>query len=788
MKSPDVDSEYITFESLRKMIGISDINLFVVYLKEIYKDLSTRNNSTDQKGISKNTFYEYIKLPVFISEKLFCALDQDNDGSLSSSEFIEGLKNLYTGDFEHTLQIIFNMLDFNKDGEISKEDIKILLSYLPLKTDTEVQYKFQMDSLNEIDQIITITFQGKKTLTLVDFKSSVETLKSDVYLQLLCFLYLQKPFNVDSVNSLRVAMKKSNSFKTVRKSTNTEISKELKSFKIENPDTQILLLTPNRKSTLSPLVSFLQSGSSVSSKNLGRLSQVGNKKSSFAEEATPIRSGMTGMLRLYNEKVSEQQSDNIEDNIKNSTNVYQSPTKYLLKKKSIQKEQSKEDNIEQISIGGNIIALEKLELERSVSESEGEEEEKEGLTSDTNSTRKTSNTITYENWIYKLSNQDKLKKYYLVVINKDLFYYKTESKEEMLGMHNLSGCFIKESGEKVIHKIKFYCFKIIYQSKIKNYYTTDKDIANKFIETIKQSIGYMNFFDFYEMQTDLGQGRFGKVKLGVHKRTNQHVAIKIMKKSEMTEIDGELVKNEIDIMKLCHHPNIIRLLDHFENGDFIFIVMEYLSGGDLDSYLRKQKTLFTEEKVASIIYQIASGIKYLHQYGIVHRDLKPENIMLTEPNDNGKVKIMDFGLSKIMGPQEKSNDGFGTINFVAPEVLLRTPYNKSVDIWSIGVMIYYMLSGQLPFDDPSDNDEVIAKMTVFNEVEFPKQFFEKRSPLVIDLISKCLIKDPEKRITIDNILNHEWFNLLGYKKSRSSNASEGIKEKVKSKKKLEIKV
>ena len=96
-----------------------------------------------------------------------------------------------------------------------------------------------------------------------------------------------------------------------------------------------------------------------------------------------------------------------------------------------------------------------------MSESEGDEEEKEGLTSDTNSTRKTSNTITYENWVYKLSNQDKLKKYYLVVINKDLFYYKTESKEEMLGMHNLSGCFIKDSGEKVIHKIKFYCFKII---------------------------------------------------------------------------------------------------------------------------------------------------------------------------------------------------------------------------------------------------------------------------------------------------------------------------------------
>ena len=89
-----------------------------------------------------------------------------------------------------------------------------------------------------------------------------------------------------------------------------------------------------------------------------------------------------------------------------------------------------------------------------------------------------------------------------MVINKDVFYYKTDSKEELLGMHNLSGCFIKENGEKMIHKIKFYCFQIIYQAKIKNYYTTDKEIAFKFLETIKLAIGYLNFFDFYDMEKE----------------------------------------------------------------------------------------------------------------------------------------------------------------------------------------------------------------------------------------------------------------------------------------------
>ncbi len=118
--------------------------------------------------------------------------------------------------------------------------------------------------------------------------------------------------------------------------------------------------------------------------------------------------------------------------------------------------------------------------------------------------------------------------------------------------------------------------------------------------------------------------------------------------------------------------------------------------------------------------------------------------MLSEKTEKGIIKIMDFGLSKIMGPDEKVADGFGTLSFVAPEVLIRQPYNKQIDIWSLGVILYYMLSGTLPFDDEDDNEENIAKMTVFNEVQFPGEKWNQRSEDVIDLIRECLIKDPEK--------------------------------------------
>ena len=164
----------------------------------------------------------------------------------------------------------------------------------------------------------------------------------------------------------------------------------------------------------------------------------------------------------------------------------------------------------------------------------------------------------------------------------------------------------------------------------------------------------------------------------------------------------------------------------------------------------------SEERLAKDIFQIASGLKYLHQFGILHRDLKPENIMLTDNSDKYFVKIMDFGLSKILGPQEKVADGFGTLSFVAPEVLIRQPYDKRIDIWSLGVILYYALSGTLPFDDETDDEEVIAKMIVFVEVEFPPIKWNSKSYSLICLIKKALIKDPEKRITIDEFLNDEW--------------------------------
>jgi serine/threonine protein kinase len=323
-------------------------------------------------------------------------------------------------------------------------------------------------------------------------------------------------------------------------------------------------------------------------------------------------------------------------------------------------------------------------------------------------------------------------------------------------MHNLSGCFVSQSPE-FSHKDKnYYSFSIIFTLKERKFYVTDKYLQATWINQIKKAIGYENFLEFYQLYNVLGEGKFGVVREGVHKKTGCTVAIKMVKKEKMNNSDLEMMRSELDIMKLCQHPNIVRLLDHFENDEYIFLVMELLSGKNLNKYLVKNRFKFTEEKASNIVHQIASGLKYLHQYGVVHRDLKPDNIMLSDTSSNPIFKIMDFGFSKVLGPNERVADGFGTLSFVAPEVLVRRPYNKQIDIWSLGVILYYILSGDLPFDDEDDNEEKIAKKTVFEEVTFPKEKWNNRSLLCIDLISKCLVKNPEKRITIDNFIDHEW--------------------------------
>lgn len=174
----------------------------------------------------------------------------------------------------------------------------------------------------------------------------------------------------------------------------------------------------------------------------------------------------------------------------------------------------------------------------------------------------------------------------------------------------------------------------------------------------------------------------------------------------MSVLQLQLQYKEIENLKICQHPNIGSMIKAYEDEQFFFIVLEYHQGKDLYDYMLKRKFLITEIRAQELSQQIVSAVQYLHLFGIVHRDLKLENIMMSDETDLAIPKLIDLGLSFLIGPGQSSNERVGTIAYAAPELILSQPYGKSVDVWSLGVIIYVLLSGQLPFEDPDQQEQI----------------------------------------------------------------------------------
>ncbi|XP_013383308.1 5'-AMP-activated protein kinase catalytic subunit alpha-2 isoform X2 [Lingula anatina] len=255
----------------------------------------------------------------------------------------------------------------------------------------------------------------------------------------------------------------------------------------------------------------------------------------------------------------------------------------------------------------------------------------------------------------------------------------------------------------------------------------------------------------YVLGDTLGIGTFGKVKTGTHIKTGHKVAVKILNRQKIKNLDvvGK-IRREIQNLKLFRHPHIIKLYQVISTPTDIFMVMEYVSGGELFEYIVKHGKL-KESEARRFFQQIISGVDYCHRHMVVHRDLKPENLLL---DSSLNVKIADFGLSNMMTDGEFLRTSCGSPNYAAPEVISGKLYaGPEVDIWSCGVILYALLCGTLPFDD-----EHVP--TLFRKIKsgiFPKPDYLNKS--VLDLIEKMLLVDPMKRATIATIREHEWFKI-----------------------------
>lgn len=207
---------------------------------------------------------------------------------------------------------------------------------------------------------------------------------------------------------------------------------------------------------------------------------------------------------------------------------------------------------------------------------------------------------------------------------------------------------------------------------------------------------------------------------------------------------------------MCQHSNIVKLIDLFETEKHYYVVMEYMKGKDLFDFLQARDFNLSELMVKRIILQLILGVRYLHSFGIVHRDLKLENVMMSDGSDTAVPKIVDFGLSKIIGPNEKASEPFGTVGYVAPEVLKQKPYSFSCDVWSIGCIFYVLVSGSLPFDSQSKRET--KRMTIEEPVVLTEPAWQMVSGNCKDLVLKLLAKDQTKRISLSQAVLHRFFD------------------------------
>ena len=753
--------------NLDEIIGdfvVKNTSAFHIYLKQLWNDLSKREKSS-KDGIDRISFGKYYVLPGLISERLFSVFDSKNKGYLTVDDFTNSMIKLFSGDYEQLLNFIFDFYDFDKDNKITKEDIRIVLSYVPLykKIKHYQGLKFEKDnfedrlaSQKELHEKLDNLFKLKQIINFEEFKFIVQNINSDIFLYILVFLMERRPFSNETIKNLdNIKKNPDGNNKNINKNKNIFSKKQIMSKNFDN-----FIVLPNVNSKLIVSRTITSKSPSIKKRYIEKISSNNNYNKSKNE--IYMKNNNQDNIDLLQMNAAESGTESIHTN----GTIQKKPSRKTLKNISLMDidQGNDKDNINNNDIEFNE-DKEILDYARPYELFENKNIEDELNSTQMTNISRTNNNILTEGYLFKIQDK-KVKKIYFKLICKDLYYYKSKSNKRHKGIHNLSGVFIQSNGLVKLGNKQYYCFTLIFPTKARKYYLSDESEYYNWVNTLRKIVGYSNLNEIYEIRQVLGKGKFGLVKLGIHRGNGRKVAIKIINKKLVTAIDVQQVKTEIDILKIAKHPNIIQLYDVFENENYIYIIMEYCAGGDLFSYIEKRGFRLPETRAAEIIHKLSTAVFFLHEYGVVHRDLKPENILMTDNSSNADIRLVDFGLGKIIGPGEMCTDPFGTFSYVAPEVLKEKPYSFKVDLFAIGIISYLLVAGFLPFDHETSEKE-IARQTVYEPTPFPNSVWKNISNEARMFVDNLLQKNPDKRMGIQEVLQHKWLQKYNSKENIS---------------------
>ena len=712
-------------------------------------------------------------------------------GYLNKTEFEEGMYKLFTEDYDYLSRFVFNFYDSDEDGNITPEDIRLIYSYFPLKQDKfsllhKFSYEFprleeQLIAQEEIKALIEWLFK-KPEISFDIFYGYITKINIDPFIFLLLILYFYRPFTDEILNYY-------SELDPVPKKIFSQKSKYNVSI---NKDT---LLSSNPYDTKKSFSNIKSQKGKKTKKNV----MVEENRTIYTPLPNLNTIFLTGTLLEGNKFFRDAYNQSKKKLKLREPNVQLIPFHLQIIKSKMEKdkEEAKNDIYGIIKERDQEIEtpyfIDKIEAGQTKVVSHFKELDKDAITQVT----LLSDT---EGVILKAGKTDNLNEVYVKIKANYMFIYTSEPTDKKMrhkSVKILNLCYLKydrteddeivnEGGTnnnvntatkttKIFRNNKLnslFCFELIFPKKSVKFFVKDQQKFNEFILSIKQIINYKEISEF-EFKEKIGIGKFGIVRRGVHKGTKRKVAIKFINKTKMTNQDRILLSNEIDILSVVRHPSLINLYEVIDYYDICYIITEYIHGADLYTYVEDKNYKIPEFRIVSIIQQLCCAEYYLNIFGIIHRDIKPEHLLLDDKYEEPTIKLIDFGLAEVLFPKEKTCAQFGTVGYTAPEVLRGLPYNKACDIWSIGILIYLLIIGCLPFDDANEMNK-IKEMTIDEEVPFPSVICKKKTQESIYLLENILRKDPTKRMGLEEILKSKWMQ----KFCKSKICKERLKDKL----------
>ena len=737
--------------------------------------------------------------------------NRSKSGYLNKKEFEEGMLKLFTEDYDYLSKFVFNFYDCDEDGKITPNDIRLIYSYFPLKQDRfsllhKFSYEFprleeQLIAQEEIKKLIDWLFK-KPEIPFDIFYGYITKINIDPFIFLILNLYFYRPFTDEILNyyseiidvpltlpfNRRMSHYKTNKYYEYTKEMLSSLETTKKSsfnFKRHITFKKTVKLEESQK-ILTPLPNlntiFLTGTLLESNKYFRSIYNSSKKELKLREPNVQLIPFHLQIIKSKIEKDKEDAKNDIYGIIKEREQEFETPyfidkieagqTKVISQFKEMDKEA-----ISQVTL---------------LSDTEGQifKEGKNGAMKDVYvkikanymfiyDMKKSNNLNSNVNNNFSQTQRHKSVK----ILNLCYLKYQKDEDEELNNDidNNLNLSTNNNNGEKKnkINKSNnnnsnnsLFCFELIFPKKSVKFFVKEQQKFNDFISSIKHIINYKEISEF-EFKEKIGIGKFGIVRRGVHKSTKRKVAIKFINKIKMTNQDRILLANEIDILTIVRHPSVINLYEIIDYYDTCYIITEYIHGVDLYTYVEDKNYKIPEFRIVSIIQQLTCANYYLNCFGIIHRDIKPEHLLLDDKYEEPTIKIIDFGLADILFPKEKSCAQFGTIGYTAPEVLKGLPYNKSADVWSIGILIYLLIMGCLPFDDANEVNK-IKEMTINDEIPFPGVICKKKTQESIYLLENILRKDQTKRMGLEEILKSKWMQ----KFCKSNIVKERLKDKL----------